>query len=130
MVTTQIDSRAGVVSHRASGELSLREIRETFQATVRDPAFRSGMRVLWDLREATLTSLDEAGIRSLLELNSRYQEERGAGRSAIVVSRDVDYGIARMFQTYAEDLPWETRVYRDHAEAVAWITGAEAAGGR
>ncbi|KPJ95853.1 MAG: hypothetical protein AMS18_02095 [Gemmatimonas sp. SG8_17] len=124
MVKTSFDLSAGLVTHIAEGELSLEEIESEFAATILNPAFRSGLAVLWDLRAASLASLSTRGIETLVKFNYDRKDARGGGRAAIVVSQDLDYGIARVFQVYGEDLPWETMVFRDFEEANAWVRGS------
>jgi hypothetical protein len=123
VVTTHVDEAAGFATHTATGDLTLDEIGEAFEALLEDPAFKPGLPVLWDLREASITSLSNLEIQQLLKLNAKRKDARGSGRAAILVSKEVDYGIARMFQVYAEELPWETMVFRDFSQAEPWVTG-------
>ena len=43
------------------------------------------------------------------------------GRTAILVARDLDFGIARMFQALAEQVDVEYQVFRDEADAIEWL---------
>jgi hypothetical protein len=120
-MVTLFDLSAGIVTHIAQGELSLEEIESEFAARLLNPAFRPGLGVLWDLRGASLTGLTTRQIETLVEFNHERKDARGGGRAAIVVSQNLDYGIARVFQVYAEDLPWETMVFQDLEEATTWV---------
>jgi len=40
---------------------------------------------------------------------------------AFVVTKDVSFGLGRMFSTLTEHLPVETGVFRDIDEAEAWL---------
>jgi len=75
--------------------------------------------ILADLRglNGHLPHVDE--IRSLI---ARVANSGGAAarRRAVVVSTDVQFGVARIFQSL---LPGEVGVFRDEAEAVAWLIG-------
>ncbi len=123
MVRTLIDIGAGLVIHEAEGPLSLDEIQSELQATLANPAFSPGMKTVWDLRGASIAALTERAVRSLVDFNLVRKEQRGGGRAAIVASQDVDYGVARMFQAYAEELPWETMVFRGLDDALPWLHG-------
>src|SRR5438105_3100936 len=46
-------------------------------------------------------------------------------RVAILVSRDVQYGLGRMFQSLTSHI-LNLRVFRDRAEAAAWLGGSDA----
>lgn len=124
MVRTLIDTTAGLVIHEAEGALSLYEIEDEIQATLDNPAFSPGMRTVWDLRTASIAGLTDDQVRSLIEFNLWRKELRGCGRAAIVATQDVDYAVARRFQTWAAALPWETMVFRDLDEAMPWLQGS------
>ncbi len=127
MVSTVIDRTKGLVTHTGTGSLSVEEITKAFEARIENPDFRTGMKVLWDFSGATLSSLSTSGVRRLVGLNTKHADARGGGMSAIVVSRDVDYGICRMFETLAQDLPWRTTVFRDLESAMRCLGSAEPA---
>lgn len=40
---------------------------------------------------------------------------------AVVTPRDHDYGLARMWQAYAEETRWETGIFRSRPDAEQWI---------
>ena len=121
MISTCIDRTKGLVTHTGSGELSAEEITKAFKARLENQDYRTGMKVLWDCSGATLSSLSTQGVRQLVALNARHADDRGEGMTAIVVSRDVDYGVGRMFEIHAYDLPWHTTVFRDLESAMRWL---------
>jgi len=46
---------------------------------------------------------------------------------AIYVSQDLPYALARMWQVFVERSGWETNVFRERAEAEAWLKAEVAA---
>ena len=44
-------------------------------------------------------------------------------RVAFVTIRDVDFGLARIFEVYREHPATSFRVFRDYDEAMAWAMG-------
>ena len=78
--------------------------------------------VLWDLREGTWKDISEERIHGLISFISKHAHIREGGRSAMVVPDDIDYGIARAFQSYTADLPFESGVFRTMDEAIKWLT--------
>jgi hypothetical protein len=99
----------------------IEEIEAALEARLEDPIFQPGMKVLWDCRNASIAALSNERIERLIEHNFQHQEARGSGMSAIVASRDLDYGIGRIFQAYADGLPWDTMVFRDLDSALNWL---------
>lgn len=50
---------------------------------------------------------------------------RGA-KVALVVQSDADFGVARMYEVIATDLPSQFRVFRTVEQAEGWLTGVAA----
>jgi hypothetical protein len=122
-IETRIDRSADIRIHTASGELTFDELRATLQALYSSPDFRPEQHVLWDLREAVLTRFSLAEVRDIADLVAEHRGTADPARAALVVSRDVDYGMARMFeQVLAGGSETNVRVFRDLQEAMAWIT--------
>ena len=113
MISTCINATTNLVTHTGNGEISACEIRAAFKARIDDPKYRSGMRVLWDFRSATISQLRTEELRELVVLNRLHVRERGSGMAAIVVTKDADYGVCRMFMFLSDDLPWRTVICRD-----------------
>jgi hypothetical protein len=79
--------------------------------------------VLWDIRRGTLTALSAQDLRRIVQRAGPLTQVRSGGRTAIVCSREVDFGLCRMFQTFAEqaEVPFEIHVARDIEVARRWL---------
>jgi hypothetical protein len=53
----------------------------------------------------------------------KYAHLRKGGRSALVLSKDVGYGIGRMYGALSEieNIPYEIRSFRDIKDAREWL---------
>ncbi len=71
-------------------------------------------------------ALSPADVRMIVETLRELSRESTIGRTAVVVSTDYAFGMMRMFEMLIEDI-FEFRVFRDEAEARAWLN-AKAAG--
>ncbi len=114
------ERQATVVLH---GPLRAADIREATLALVAHPSFHPHLPTLWDLREARAGDVTMDEIRSLTSDNESWlgAAER---RVALLVARDVDYGVMRMWTALAEGpLPARRRVFRDLEEASRWLQG-------
>jgi hypothetical protein len=79
--------------------------------------------VLLDLDE--LTSVPESGqLRRVTREIARLREKLRWGACAIVASRDVLFGMSRMFEVFAADLFALTHVFRKREEAELWLASA------
>ncbi len=89
----------------------------------------SGSHTLWDL---SLYNLDSSSANSARSIVNEYESISANAsptvklltkKCAILVNSDLGFGMARMFQTLADQrLNMEYRVFREKSEAVAWLT--------
>ena len=122
-VTTEIDTKAGVVVNTISGALT-RSTIHALDDVLRHPDFRPGMGIVWDVRGGAVEDLSSDDVRYIAEYGDSRIEERGRGRAAIVVSEDLAYGLGRMLEGYAGERSMEREIFRDFDEAVRWASGA------
>jgi len=108
-------SRRLVLTH-SSGVLSDQDVRDVYASIRNDPAFEPTFQQLCDLRDVTRIT---ASVDTLRDLARSHIFATGTKR-AFVVRREVDYGMARLFQAYvAEGVVLE--VFRDIEEAEIWL---------
>jgi hypothetical protein len=107
-----------------TGELTPEELLGALESVYGRSDYRPGACALWDLRGATLHKFDKAQIRRVADYVA---SNRGAPKgtcAALVVSRDLDYGLARMYeQMLVASTDVRTMVFRDIEEARAWLRG-------
>ena|ERR1043165_1118465 len=79
--------------------------------------------VLWDIREGSLVSLSSNDLQMIVKRGAQFADRRKGGRTAIVCSKDLDYGLSRMFQAFAslQHIPFEIDVFRNLEEAREWL---------
>ena len=112
---------AGVLHIQAVGQYEAAEVPRTFLAGLADPACPRPVALLVDVRESEMVATRRPEqIREVAEFLAPYVE-RIAGRCAVVVSRDSQFGMARMGAVYSEQVGVEANVFRSEDEAVAWL---------
>lgn len=118
-VTFDLESIEGVAIGTAHGPLTLGVIKESAEKML-GVVQGARVRLLWDLRDARFDlELDE--VRGLGEFIKQLSPPR-AYRSAFVVSRDLEFGLLRMFEVYRESTDTATSVFRDKRDAVDSLT--------
>jgi hypothetical protein len=110
--------KEGLTVFVADGRLSVDDIVEAITSFYKKGKTKDS---LWDLRAALLENFPSDGAQKISQVASRYKQQRQGGKTAIVASRDLDYGISRMHQAYMADFPWELEVFRSIEEACDWI---------
>lgn len=119
-VTYRIDRTRQLLHTRCIGEVVFEEVRQHFAALRQDPDCPERLDVLLDLSEmTTLPATDQ--LRTVTDEIARIRPQVRFGRCAIIASREALFGMARMFEVFAERFFSETRVFRSEAEGTGWL---------
>jgi len=102
--------------------LTLAEIGEMLEKQDWPPAGR----VLWNLRELQAGPDSTGDLRRAAELVEQGRRLWGGSRVAIVVERNLDFGIARMFQAFSEGTGVTFEIFRDVDSGLAWLSDPSA----
>ena len=76
--------------------------------------------ILWDLSAATLDA-ETSDVVELVGFIRKNRGEGGANKVAIVTSREVDFGVSRMYEARGDTLPFEIQVFRESTAAKSWL---------
>jgi hypothetical protein len=116
-----IDSNVGIVFTTATGVLTDEELLAHKRKLTADPGFKRGMVEVSDVREVTQLDVTPEGVRSFVHQDQLDAERLRDYKLAIVVSRDVVFGMARMYQTLTEENVPNVGVFRNLEEAKVWL---------
>ena len=121
-ITTQIDRERNLRIHCVTGALTFDELVNTLKEIYSAPDFDPDMNSLWDLREADVSTFETPDIQNLKNFVGKHWGTKGKSKSAIVVSRDLDFGLSRMYEFYLQaKSSSEVQVFREYDEALKWI---------
>ena len=111
------------VSVRTYGEASLAGLNDFMYEGLGDNRWRPGLRILLDHRELDWTRVTPAELRERVRLVSSESERLGNPYIAMVVGREVDYGLQRMMQAYSDDWSgvFTFEAFYTVEEARAWL---------
>jgi hypothetical protein len=126
-IDIEVDEARQLTVLTVVGEVSFVEMRraiETFWETD-EPT----LDVLWDYRRADMSQLALEDHEALVRIGLKYSDrhaERTDGRTAIVASRDLEYGMNRASEalTQLEGYPFQIKTFRTAEEAEAWLAEA------
>lgn len=122
-----VDHARGFIRIRVTGAQSRSTLEAAIEELIGHPEWDESLNRLWDCREAELEGMTGGDIRQLRDSVERRGAVVGTGRTAYIVSRDVDFGMVNMFRLIAEDsLPIEIQAFRDPEEAERWVTKSPA----
>ncbi|MBW2192582.1 MAG: hypothetical protein JRF27_02220 [Deltaproteobacteria bacterium] len=121
-ITTNIDKEAGLRTHKVTGTLSIDDLMAKLGEIYSIPDFQPDMNVLWDLRSADLASFSTSDIQKVRDFVGYKWGTGGSSRAALVVSRDIDFGLSRMYEISLESITTSLlQVFRDFDEALTWL---------
>lgn len=118
-VRAEVDD--GMIALRMIGEYETADIRAALRAALDAEPAGSLRGLLFDVRESTvLAGRPAEALREMASFLASVGPAYG-GRLATVASADFAYGLMRMGTTLVEFEGTETAVFRDEAEAWAWL---------
>ena len=81
------------------------------------------LNILWDLTKSDLSEISSSDVELIVNLSVKYAEKRSSGKTAIVGSDDLTFGLSRMYELTKEmtELPFETQTFRDIGKAYKWL---------
>lgn len=114
----KIDKEHRVVLSTASGVFDLAAALAHQDQLLADPDFDPSYSQLLDYSHVTDVRIDANDIRKLAERSVFWP----CSRRAMYVTRDIEYGFARMFEMLRENAGEKgIRVFRNLDDALAWI---------
>jgi len=117
-----VDPATGWGLVRIRGEIRLEEFPDALAAMWRNPAYAAADFAIWDFTAArTQWHLPE--VVNLTTYIAAAKLGRGPSTVAIVASRDLEFGIGRMFAAFSDKCGYTIHVCRTEAEARDWLAG-------
>lgn len=117
----KIDHEKSIAIIEIHGTAEMPDIQRAIKALLENPDHLDGMDEIWDFREASLESFTRKDLQDLALFISKHLDKL-AKRTALVVKNDLEFGIGRMWDVYAEsDAPQERKLFRDIEEAFDWL---------
>ena len=121
IISKRLDKGSGFLSV-AYGSVTTTEIKNNIKKIfLSEEIFRKYTYGLIDFSETDNVTVTNHDIRKMAEQNIKEGYVNDHLIVAIVVEKDIDYGLARMWEAYITGLNWESYVFRSRQEAESWI---------
>jgi hypothetical protein len=121
-ITTTYDHQANLRIHTVKGDVNLEEFLAELKKIGREPKEIADMNSLWDLREADLAVFKQQHVEKIKNTVVHFWESSSSMKSALVVSRDVEFGLSRMYELKTSDeVPTDIITFRDYDKALEWL---------
>ncbi len=116
-----IDLARSLVLTRGWDIVTDRELLTHVRTLAADPRFARNFCQLADLRDVTDVQVTAATIKEMVRLNPFW----AGARRAMVVTSDVVFGMARMYQILRDESPDELEIFRKMDGALQWLEIAD-----
>lgn len=121
-IETRIDEGRHLREQKIKGAIDVPGLQTLLGNFYQSEAYDPSMDSLWDLTEADFREVKTEEIRALAEMVSKHWGSDARSRAALVVSQDLGFGLARMYEILlsALDSP-NVMVFRSIEEARDWL---------
>jgi hypothetical protein len=123
-IAFRIDKDSGIVYTTIEGRINTDELLESLEHFMNHPDFSPCLNGLADLRNFEMDTFS-ADVMRIAELLIKYRNRIGPSKTAVVISKDVTFGMTRMFQAFSEQSSIETAIFRNMEEALRWLGALE-----
>lgn len=122
-VIKEVDRYQRIRKHKIIGRVDFISLKTYLFELYDDPGFDGSLNSLWDLSQAEgIADLSIDEIRAVVLLVGSKWHTNLRVRSALVVSQDLDYGIARMYEIQlSASTSNDIRVFKNVEEAQEWV---------
>ena len=105
-----------------TGQGSAKGIIAFLDAIVSHPLWQPGNTILLDHRKLNIANITVEGIERVSHHFQKIGPQLGSGKIALVMKKDIDFGIARAWElTTEEDVDMQIGVYRSMDDARMWL---------
>ena len=121
MIREHIESERQLTIHICSGIILKQELIDDVKAlydSVTTPNH------LWDIIDADFSQITGVDLEGVAKFAKQYAPTRIGGRTAFVTTTDLGFGLARMYEVFAEQVGQrvEIRVFRSRKKAEKWLS--------
>lgn len=120
-ITFEINRSKGLTIFTVTGEVVFDELIHAIEKYIKTGPTPFE---IYDFRNGTGESFTSEQIDRLIERGKDFVESSpGGSKTALVVSKDIDYGLSKVYQALGEigKIPWETEVFRSMDKAYQWL---------
>jgi hypothetical protein len=114
------DERLVIVVH--VGAVSNDEFFSFYKAIYEDTRFDKSFNLLIDLRQTESSVRSTVALTKLADfMRTQFLGTTARPKVAVVAPKDISFGLARMYEVFSGDVPWEFVVFRAIDTALGWI---------
>jgi hypothetical protein len=114
------DLRLVILVH--AGVVTDDEFLSFYKALFEDSRFDESFNLLVDLRQAESSVRSPETLKESAEfMKWQYENTTATPKVAVAASEDISFGLARMYEAFSGQIPWEFEVFRTIDTALSWL---------
>jgi hypothetical protein len=117
-----IDPTQRLATIRLSDTVTGDEFIQAVTDMLGDERWQPGFNSMWDGRYVTALNLEPERAREFIKRMGAVRDRRGAGKTAVVVARELDYAMARFFSLAIKVTARQINVFRTVEDAQRWLS--------
>lgn len=107
---------------RLSGAFRLEDLEGCYVELINHAQWQPEANVIWDVRKCAFEHLKGEDLNLIGSMTLKYRQQRGKGKAAWIVGREIDFAISRMFAMFNEErVVFDFRVFRDLENARKFV---------
>ena len=120
MIRTILGADGDLTTHIVTGEVTSEELLRAGMSLLQENPTRLA---LWDFTEAEFSAVTTQELVSIFDSLAPYSHHRQGGRSALLFSSTVGFGLGRLSEALAEvrHFPYQIKAFSDRENAMAWL---------
>ena len=120
-ISYHIDETQHLIILTAEGRLTSEVLLAGVKKVLDDPIVEPGIRAIFDLRGVQGFEISTWTIRAAAGIAHSAEKKLTGSKMAIIASKSVVYGMARMYQILRDGSPAQIKVFRTISEAETWL---------
>ena len=120
-----VDYHHGLFEIKTFGDAEVEKFRDILETLVTHAKWKPGTPFLVDHTHLNAAPLTTEDMIAIARFNGQYRAQIGKAKCAHVLARDLEFGMARMWEIFVEN-EWDVfeRLFKSRDDAIAWLTGS------
>lgn len=119
-INIRFDKEKNALYVSMEGKATIDDFQAAIKHVAENSEFPPNIRTLCDMRKFDFKSMDMDSLKNIVSMEKMNPKRKGA-KIAYIAEKDYEYGMIRMYQTIADELPKTIMVFRDYLEGERWL---------
>jgi len=119
-VRTNYDKNTDILYVHVKSPVGISDFQAVITQIVNSKEHTSHVNTLWDFRHMAFVDFEPDILQKLVQIKNEAPERMDTKR-ALVISDDLGFGMTKMYESMARDLPDHIMIFRSFENAELWL---------